>query len=51
MTPTIKDQLQIETAPDDSELKTALISAIMNLSQEKQCALWKELQDCGIIKK
>lgn len=51
MTPTIKEQLQIETTTDDSELKTALISAIMNLSQEKQNELWKELQDCGIIKK
>ena len=51
MTPTIKDHLQIETTPDDMELKNVLISAIMGLSQEKQDELWKELQDCGIIKK
>ena len=51
MTPTIKDQLQIEANPDDLELKNVLISAIMGLSQEKQSKLWKELQDCGIIKK
>ena len=51
MTPTIKDQLQIEANPDDRELKNILISAIMGLSQEKQSKLWKELQDCGIIKK
>ena len=51
MKPTIKDQLQIETAPDDLKLKNILISAIMGLSQEKQSKLWKELQDCGIIKK
>ena len=51
MAPTIKDQLQIETAPNDPELKNLLISAIMGLSQEKQDELWKELQDCGIIKK
>ena len=51
MTPTIKEQLQIEAAPDDMELKNILISAIMGLPQEKQDALWKELQDCGIIKK
>lgn len=51
MTPTIKDNLQIETTTDDSELKNILISAIMGLSQEKQSKLWKELQDCGIIKK
>ena len=51
MTPTIKDQLQIEANPDDLELKNILISAIMGLSQEKQSKLWKELQDCGIIKK
>ena len=51
MTPTIKDQLQTKAAPDDMELKNVLISAIMGLSQEKQDELWKELQDCGIIKK
>ena len=51
MKPIIKDQLQIESAPDDMELKNILISAIMGLPQEKQDALWKELQDCGIIKK
>ena len=51
MTPTIKDQLQAKAAPDDMELKNVLISAIMGLSQEKQDELWKELQDCGIIKK
>ena len=51
MTPTIKDQLQAKAAPDDMELKNVLISAIMGLSQEKQSKLWKELQDCGIIKK
>ena len=51
MTPTIKDQLQAKAAPDDMELKNVLISAIMGLSQEEQNALWKELQDCGIIKK
>lgn len=50
MTPTIKDQLQIEAAPD-LELKNAIIDAIMGLSQEDQNKLWKELQDCGIIKK
>lgn len=50
MTPTTKDQLQFDTAPD-LELKNILISAIMGLSQEKQDELWKELQDCGIIKK
>ena len=51
MKPTLKEQLQIEAAPDDMELKNILISAIMGLSQEKQDELWKELQDCGIIKK
>ena len=51
MTQIIKVQLQIEAAPDDMELKNILISAIMGLPQEKQDALWKELQDCGIIKK
>ena len=51
MTPTIKDQLQTKANPDDLELKNILISAIMGLSQEKQSKLWKELQDCGIIKK
>lgn len=51
MKPTIKDQLQIKANPDDLELKNILISAIMGLSQEKQIKLWKELQDCGIIKK
>ena len=51
MTPRIKDQLQIKANPDDLELKNILISAIMGLSQEKQDELWKELQDCGIIKK
>lgn len=51
MKPIIKDQLQIEANPDDIELKNILISAIMGLSQEKQSKLWKELQDCGIIKK
>lgn len=51
MTPTIKDQLQTKANPDDLELKNVLISAIMGLSQEEQNALWKELQDCGIIKK
>lgn len=51
MTPTIKDQLQLDTAPGDLELKNILISAIMKLPQEKQNELWKELQDCGIIKK
>ena len=51
MTPTIKDQLQAKAAPDDMELKNVLISAIMGLSQESQDELWKELQDCGIIKK
>ena len=51
MKPIIKDQLQIEAAPDDMELKNILISAIMGLPQEKQDELWKELQDCGIIKK
>ena len=51
MKPIIKGQLQIEAAPDDIELKNILISAIMGLPQEKQDALWKELQDCGIIKK
>ena len=51
MTPTIKYQLQIKADPDDIELKNVLISAIMGLSQEKQDELWKELQDCGIIKK
>ena len=33
------------------DMKAALIDAIMKLSQEKQDELWKELQDCGIIKK
>ena len=51
MTPIIKDQLQAKAAPDDMELKNILISAIMGLSQESQDELWKELQDCGIIKK
>ena len=51
MKPTIKDQLQTKANPDDLELKNILISAIMGLSQEKQSKLWKELQDCGIIKK
>ena len=51
MKPTIKDQLQTKANPDDMELKNVLISAIMGLSQEEQNALWKELQDCGIIKK
>ena len=50
MTPTTKEQLQFATAPDLA-LKNILISAIMGLSQEKQDELWKELQDCGIIKK
>ena len=51
MAPTLKKQLHIDDAPDDMELKNILISAIMDLSQEKQSKLWKELQDCGIIKK
>ena len=51
MKPTIKGQLQTKANPDDLELKNILISAIMGLSQEKQDALWKELQYCGIIKK
>ena len=51
MAPTLKEQLHIDDAPDDMELKNILISAIMGLSQEKQDELWKELQDCGIIKK
>ena len=51
MKPTIKDQLQIKANPDNIELKNILISAIMGLPQEKQDALWKDLQDCGIIKK
>ena len=51
MKPTIKDQLQTKANPDDIELKNILISAIMGLSQENQDELWKELQDCGIIKK
>ena len=51
MKPTIKDQLQTKANPDDLELKNILISAIMGLSQENQDKLWKELQDCGIIKK
>lgn len=50
MTPTLKEQLHIDDAPD-LELKNALIEAIMELSQEDQNKLWKELQDCGIIKK
>ena len=33
------------------DMKAALIGAIMKLSQEKQDELWKELQDCGIVKK
>ena len=33
------------------DMKAALIDAIMKLSQEKQDELWKELQDCGIVKK
>ena len=33
------------------DVKAALIDAIMKLPQEKQDKLWKELQDCGIIKK
>ena len=36
---------------NESGMKAALIDAIMKLSQEKQDELWKELQDCGIIKK
>ena len=36
---------------NESDMKEALIDAIMKLSQEKQDELWKELQDCGIIKK
>ena len=51
MKPTLKEQLQIKASPDDLELKSILISAIMGLSQENQDELWKELQDCGIIKK
>lgn len=51
MKPTLKEQLHIDDAPDDMELKNVLISAIMGLSQEKQDELWKELQYCGIIKK
>ena len=35
----------------ESDMKAALIDAIMKLSQEKQDELWKELQDCGIVKK
>ena len=34
-----------------SDMKAALIDAIQKLPQEKQNELWKELQDCGIIKK
>ena len=33
------------------DMKAALIDAITKLPQEKQDKLWKELQDCGIIKK
>ena len=51
MKPTLKEQLQIKANPDEIELKNILISAIMGLSQESQDELWKELQDCGIIKK
>ena len=51
MKPIIKDQLQTKANTDNLELKNILISAIMGLPQEKQDALWKELQDCGIIKK
>ena len=51
MKPTLKEQLQTKANPDDPELKNILISAIIGLSQEKQDELWKELQDCGIIKK
>ena len=36
---------------NESNMKEALIDAIMKLPQEKQDKLWKELQDCGIIKK
>ena len=36
---------------NESNMKEALIDAVMKLSQEKQDKLWKELQDCGIIKK
>ena len=36
---------------NESDMKAALIEAIMELSQEDQNKLWKELQDCGIIKK
>lgn len=39
------------TYMSESDMKAFLIDLIMGLSQEKQCALWKELQDCGIIKK
>ena len=35
----------------ESDMKAALIDSIMRLSQEEQTELWKELQDCGIIKK
>ena len=51
MKPTIKDQLQTKANPDDPELKNILVSAIIGLSQENQDELWKELKDCGIIKK
>lgn len=50
MTPKLEKQIDLDTAPDQ-EFKNYLIELIMGLSQEKQCALWKELQDCGIIKK
>ena len=36
---------------NESGMKAALIDAIMKLPQEKQDNLWKELQDCGIVKK
>ena len=50
MTPTIENHLQDNAAPD-LELKNDLIAAIMKLPQEKQNELWKELKECGIIKK
>lgn len=35
----------------ESDMKAVLIDSIMKFPQEKQDELWKELQDCGIIKK
>lgn len=51
MTPN-KETTTFNDAPEDFEnnLKTILISGIMELTEQKQIELWKELSERGIIK-